>query len=336
MLTGRAGRSRRSYPRKSRGKAHGGGRLSRLAAIRPAKAAGCGGAVRPFGGNARLPPCPLHCRIERRCARPRQFPRPDAERRAKRRHRRRIDITDAGRQKQGRGLRIDRPQRAAADAIPPTTAQPAPVARAGNGGGREAAEQFVGGIGGRVGLRVLFHRTPSCGFIHAAPRARGHELPALSPHGGFGRGAGAASFGRFGNGTCRRPVRCLFPAIAVSLHGPAPSPGPPLTGHRPGRCERTACAAQSPVHLCAAQARPDIHDREGNHFLPGPSARRASPSTRKGTGPASPATRSGVSVAGRRHYAPTAEGGENPQAIFFGRLLSLRRTRGSTSAIAAS
>ena len=266
MLTGRAGGSRRSYPRKSRGKAHGRARLSRLGAVRPVKAGGGSGVTTLRSDGNRTAPYPLRRRIERHRVLPRQRLRPDAESRAKRGHRRRIGIADAGRQPQGRRLRIYRAQGATADAIPPAAAQAAPVPRTADGGGSQAAKQFVGG----GGLHVFFHRRS---LPAASPTRRRASVvfrrPAMPPHSGFGRGAGAASSERFVNGTFRRPVRCLFPAIPVSLHGPAPSPGPPLNSHRPGRRERTDRRPVAGPLVCRTGT-PRSHGPGGKPFSAGP------------------------------------------------------------------
>lgn len=210
MLTGRAGGSRRSYPRKSRGKAHGRADLSRLGrasrGVRPSSGlpaaflAQAGRRDMPRGfpeqgrreSPARSPtvsPCFISpCRIGVLL---REFPRPDVKCGAERGHGRCIDGADAGRQQQGRRLHIDRPQCAATETVPPATAQAAPVARAGRSNSGKAAEPFVHG-GGRKGIVGAHGVSPAAVSTRRAPPVA--FLSSVMPGpAGFGRGAGAAS-----------------------------------------------------------------------------------------------------------------------------------------------
>lgn len=92
---------------------------------------------------------------------------------------------------------------------------------------------------------------------------------------GIGRGAGAASSVSVFNGTFRHPVRCLLPGnCGFSARTGAFSRA---TAHRqaPGRCERPARQRlydQSPVPLCATQARPCCQEPGGKPFSAGPLA----------------------------------------------------------------
>lgn len=92
---------------------------------------------------------------------------------------------------------------------------------------------------------------------------------------GIGRGAGAASSVSVFNGTFRHPVRCLLPGnCGFSARTGAFSRA---NAHRqaPGRCERPARLRhcdQSPVPLCATQARPCCREPGGKPFSAGPLA----------------------------------------------------------------
>ena len=116
----------------------------------------------------------------------------------------------------------------------------------------------------------------------------------LSPANRVGRGiAGSLIFG-FLYDASRRPVRCLGTTTPV-----------PLQRRHPFRWDYGQEAFAPPVvFLCASQARPALLQTGGKPFSAASRYPACVSAGQRGTGPASPATRSGVSVAGRKEFRP--------------------------------
>ena len=273
----------------------------------PCSRAGHWQATRDGSALPRLPV--TRRRIESRHAAPCQPVGPGTHRGAESGGGRRIETGYAGRQEE-RGRALDRPKGPEADTGAPAAAQAAPVARAGRRKRRQPAERIVFerisfGVRKALGLRCG-HEDGSCNSGHATRCVRGFALFSMA----------RSSRDRTGRRSC---LICK----CVKWHLPAPrsvsfarqlrflcknrrllqgdrSPADAGAVRKDGKATPLRPVAGS---LVCRTGTPLLH-RAGREtiFCQAPCLRHASVSTDKGTGPASPATRSGVSAAGHAHY----------------------------------